>query len=321
VELESHLSFLKNRYDLAQEALESSLARSSSLSQSAILALNNVPYLVRLKVGQDEVSPNFPSYLTAGGSAAPYPAGTSDLANKLQGAHPWGGTLLPDYSEDAVLLPFDLVESVNADVRKLGWTKVAALESLRDSRKKLLYQAWEAAYLQACLAHEQALHRDYNLLRAVGPVKEFLEGKNLPASVRSGISRKEAGIALVKKTHKRASGSLLRSCEALEKEIASRKEGIVSLEERKKELVEAVGLREALLSSKTAGASATAVPSLNSKGGASGSKGPKAPPIDKHMKSVTTRANLSHAVKAQSAEIAALQDELMRAQRRNFVQL
>ena len=316
-DLTSHLSVLKSRFEVLQRARDAAIAAGHSAEQSMVIALNNVEYLVRLKVGQDEVSCNFPSPLIAAaeaaaaaaaaaaiGGAGAAAAAAAALAAKLAGAHPLGGAVTPHHG-DAVLVPYDLPEGLNRSIREAGGRKVDSMCALRDARRKLLYMAWEDAYLAACVAHEQALARDLNLMHFTGVVRDFLEGGNLPGRVRGDIARSEAGLARLRKGTRRALHGLEKGGRAVEREIEERRGAVEALGRERGALGESVALLEALLAAKGGGG-----------GGAAALAKSKA-----KMATVTSKAQLAAAVRAQAAEIAALQEELAKLQRRNFVQL
>jgi hypothetical protein len=260
------------------------------------VGLNDVEFAVRLRTGQDEVSGNFPPGDPHG-----------------EGPHPLGGLTAPDTATDAVLVPMDVVEGVNVTVRGLGGAKVDALSKLRDTRRQLLYMEWETAYVRATLTHAHALQRDVALMRAVGVVREFIEGANLPARARGDITRAEAALVQLRRAHRRSMVLLEKSRERLAAEVEERRAAVDALRRRRADDGESVAIQEALLASR----SAVAQPAAG--GGASAAaKKPPPKPMDKKMASVLARAQLAAAARAQAAEIKALQEESNALQRRNF---
>jgi hypothetical protein len=207
----------------------------------------------------------------------------------------------------------DVVEGVNVTVRGLGGAKVDALSKLRDTRRQLLYMEWETAYVRATLTHAHALQRDVALMRAVGVVREFIEGANLPARARGDITRAEAALVQLRRAHRRSMVLLEKSRERLAAEVEERRAAVDALRRRRADDGESVAIQEALLASR----SAVAQPAAG--GGASAAaKKPPPKPMDKKMASVLARAQLAAAARAQAAEIKALQEESNALQRRNF---
>ncbi len=297
VALDAHLALLSGRYEALKRAADAVTREQEAVLSAREVGLNDVELAVRLRTGQDEASGNFPPGDAHG-----------------EGPHPLGGVAAPDTSSDAVLLPADVVEGVNVTVRGLGSGKVDALSKLRDTRRQLLYMEWETAYVRATLTHVHALQRDVSLMRAVGVVREFIEGANLPARARGDITRAEAALVQLRRAHRRSMVLLEKSRERLAAEVEERRAAVAALRARRSQDGEGVAIQEALLASRSAVA-----PPAAAAGGAG--KKPPAKPLDKKMQSVLARAQLAAAAKAQAAELRALQEESAALQRRNFAVL
>ncbi len=95
--MKGHLALLAARYETHKAAIDAVGAEREALAAARELALNDVEVLLRLRMGQDEVSSN-------AGDGTP---------------HPGGGAHVTDWS-DAMLVHGDVVEAVNIDIRKRG---------------------------------------------------------------------------------------------------------------------------------------------------------------------------------------------------------
>ena len=235
---------------------------------------------------------------------------------------------------DATLYPLDVVESVNVALRGLNSRKVEALSSIRDARKKLLLLAcviarhgrrslglqvnlphrprlphppvflrWETSAARAGLAAEETLHNDLQLLQAVGVVREFLEGGNLPARGRADMMRAETQLGLARKSAARALSTLAKAAERVEAEIAAREAATAALVAEQKEASVSLSVQEALLAARLA--------KPTKRDGA-------APPPSKDD-ALLLRERLKASAQMQQAEIRRLEAELERLTKRTFV--
>jgi hypothetical protein len=291
--MKAHLAFLAGRYEKHKNAIDSIQAARESILHKRELGLNDIDLLLRLRMGQDEVSAN----------------------NYDCTPHPQGGAPEVDWTH-AILGPADLVEVINGDVRKLGQVKVDSLTDIKTFRKGLIYQKWEQTYRRARADDEDEFHRDLQLMRAVGSVREFITGVNIQLKARQEVDRVEQKIAHLKKSHERALSLTEKATAKLESAIEQRKKAMASLARQTVQLKEGVALREAILRSR--GVGVTAPPPTS--GGAAGTTASKPPtnPNDEKMKTVALHGKLHAVAKEQSLEIAALRKELARALERSF---
>ena len=293
--MKAHLAFLAGRYEKHKNAIDSIQAARESILHKRELGLNDVDLLLRLRMGQDEVSAN----------------------NYDCTPHPQGGAPEVDWSH-AILGPADLVEVINGDVRKLGQVKVDSLTDIKSFRKGLIYQKWEQMYRRARADDEDEFHRDLQLMRAVGSVREFITGVNIQLKARQEVDRVEQKIAHLKKSHERALSLTEKATAKLESAIEQRKKAMASLARQTVQLKEGVALREAILRSR--GVGVTSAASTTSGGGANGTTSSKPPinPTDEKMKTVALHGKLHAVAKEQALEIATLRKELSRALERSF---
>ena len=268
------------------------------------MELTDVELLVRYKAGQDE--------LFALDCTDPPMPGAQLAPKAIAGnwAHVLGGAISSvSLLSDAVLLPVEAVDGINAAVRALGANKIAALGGIRDARKKLLYMAWEAAYVRGSAASEDAFYRDLALMRAVGEVRFFLSGANLASRARADIARADAQLAQAQRGHERALTTLERSAERLEAAIAQRTSEIARLSEQRERLGTGAAIQQALLSARSAPA-----PSKESGGKAAAHHTP-------HINGVLARARLRTAAQSQAAELKELEATIAALRKRSFVML
>lgn len=209
--MRGHESRLAARFEALLRVNDGLAADREALQSAREVALNDVDLLLRLRMGQaskggdrerrKERTATPPSLIL------PPPSLQDEVA---------GETLVPAYG-DAVLAPQALVGSVNDEIRRLGGQRVDALSEvrpvslspsplpsgcqrtalllpsprqIRDFRRNLLYCHWEQAYLQATMGDQAELQRDIQLLRAMGPMGEFIKGAR---QERGGGEEQRAG--------------------------------------------------------------------------------------------------------------------------------
>jgi hypothetical protein len=258
------------------------------------LGQNDVELLLRLKMGQDEVSAN-----------------NADCT-----PHVLGGAAEVEW-QHAIFTPADVVEAVNGDVRKLGLVKVGVLEDIKAFRKGLLYQKWEARYRQARADDEHEFHRDLQLMRAVGPVREFIMGVNIALKARTEVDRAEAKMAHLRKSHERALVLTDKSEAKLTAAIETREKAMASLARQTSQLKEGVALREVILRARSGG------------GGGGGKRADDAAEgedraaaglseVEQKLRAVALQGKLAAVARQQAADIKALRAELARQLERSF---
>jgi len=292
--MKAHLAFLAGRYEKHKSAIDSVQASREAIVQKRVLGLNDIDLLLRLRMGQDEVSAN----------------------NYDCTPHPQGGAPEVDWSH-AILGPADLVEVINSDVRKLGQVKVDSLTDIKNFRKGLIYQKWEQIYRKARADDEDEFHRDLQLMRAVGSVREFITGVNIQLKARQEVDRVEQKIAHLKKSHERALSLTEKATAKLEAAIEQRKKAMTSLSKQTTQLKEGVSLREAILRSRGMGVTSSSNSNSNGESHGASSK-PQIDANDERMKTVALHGKLHAVAKEQVLEIASLRKELARALERSF---
>jgi hypothetical protein len=291
--MKAHLALLAARYVTHKTAIDAIQTARDAIVNARELGQNDVELLLRLKMGQDEVSAN-----------------NADCT-----PHPLGGATEVEWSH-AIFAPADVVEAVNGDVRKLGLVKVGVLEEIKAFRKGLLYQKWEARYRQARADDEHEFHRDLQLMRAVGPVREFIMGVNIALKARQEVDRAEAKMAHLRKSHERALVLTDKSEAKVAAAIETREKAMASLARQTAQLKEGVALREVILRARSGGGKKDdAAADGEDRGGGTGS-GNSA--LEEKMRTVALHGKLAAVAKQQAAEIKSLRQELARMLERSF---
>lgn len=186
------------------------------------------------------------------------------------------------------------------------------LNEIKAFRKGLAYQAWEAQYRSACAGDEHEFHRDLQLMRAVGTVREFITGVNVASKARQEVDKAEAKLAHFRRSHARGLAGLDKAAAKVERDVAERAAALAALEHQAADLAQNVALREAILRSRKGGAPpGGAGASTDADADASAARSDR-------MRAVALAGKLTGVAKAQAAEIEALQRELMRLRAKNF---
>jgi len=179
--MRGHLSHLAAAYEGLKTRIDAIGAERDALASQREVALNDVSLLLRLRMGQDEIV----------------------------GIEP-----VTDYS-DAMLIPAEAVEAVNADIVSRGRTKVGILSEIRDFRRSLLYMDWERRYLAATARDQAEFFRDVQLMRAMGPVGEFIKGVNVAGRARRELDKASERLAHMRASHGKAMEKLQKSAARL----------------------------------------------------------------------------------------------------------
>lgn len=280
-EMQAHGAHLDAKYQVLNARLDAIGAEREQLAQMREVQLHDTSYLIRLRMGQDEV------------------AGLEPLA---------------DYS-DAMLLPAEVIGVVNEDIGRNGKRKIDVLNQIREFRRTLLYIAWERRYLQAALDHQIEYYRDLQLLRSSGAIGEHIKGVNVASKARKEADKAAERLAYMKNAHVRIVDKLGKSANKLAGTVEERRREVAHLDAQRRELEESVALRENILRTRDAFSSAASgTAGGGSSGlGASGALGP----TDK-MKNIATKTRLAAVAKAQASEIETLRKELDRLRQRTF---
>mgnify|MGYP001149508653 CR=1 FL=1 len=258
----AHLARLTAAFETVKGRLDGLAAERDQLARAREVAVNDTLFLLRLKMGQDEVAGN-------------------------DGA-------VADYA-DAMLLPADVIEAVNVDIRKHGSRKVDILTDIKDFRRNLLYMEWEGQYLRASLEDMGEYYRDLQLMRAAGAVGEHIKGVNVVSKARKEADKAVERLAYMKVAHGRLMDKLRKSAARLAGAVAERAGEVAALDAKRLALEESVALRENIMRTRQASAA-------HDEGGA---------PADR-MKLVAAKTRLVAVTKAQAAEIDTLARELAR---------
>jgi hypothetical protein len=290
--MKAHLALLASRYSAHKSAIDRIQAARTNITNARELGLNDLELMLRLKMGQDEVSAN-------NFDCTPHAQGG---APEVEWAH-------------AVFAPADAVESINGDVRRLGQAKVDALSDMKAFRKGLLYQKWEQQYRRLRADDEHEFHRDLQLMRAVGPVREFITGVDITLRARQDVDKAEAKLAHFRRSHERALALTDKAAAKLESAVEQRHRAMCSLARQVVQLREGVALREAILRSRGGGGEGG--------GAAEGAEGKGAAAqqtsaLEERMRVVALHAKLHAVARAQQDEIKELRRELGRALERSF---
>jgi len=291
--MKAHLSLLASRYSAHKSAIDRIQAARASITNARELGLNDLELMLRLKMGQDEVSAN-----------------NFDCTPHLQGGAPE-----VDWAH-AVFAPANAVESINGDVRKLGQAKVDALSDIKAFRKGLLYQKWEQQYRRLRADDEHEFHRDLQLMRAVGPVREFITGVNIALRARQEVDKAEAKLAHFRRSHERALALTDKAAAKLEAAVEQRYRAMGSLARQVVQLREGVALREAILRSRGGGGGGKGAEVSEGKDESAAAQQPSA--LEERMRVVALHAKLHAVARAQQDEIKELRKELGRALERSF---
>lgn len=127
---------------------------------------------------------------------------------------------------DAMLLPSDVIDSVNVEIRKHGSKKVDVLTDIKDFRRNLLYMEWEGSYLKSTLEDVGEYYRDLQLMHANGAIGEFIKGVNVANKARKEADKAAERLIYMKQAHGRLMEKMQKS--------AARMKGLVL--ERKREV-------------------------------------------------------------------------------------
>lgn len=284
-DMQEHLSFLARKYEVLKSRIDAIGGAREALASAREVALNDTTFLVKLKLGQDEAAVATTS--GSGGAACP----------------------LPDYS-DAMLIPVDVVETVNTDIRARGERKVGILTEIKDFRRNLLYMEWERAFLTATLADLREYYRDLQLMRAMGVVGEFIKGVNVASKARKEADKASERLAYMKVAHQRTMEKLDKAAKRMDAQVSAKRAEVDALRRQCVLLEENVALRENILRSRNALTQGGAGGMTSTSGGIGGGS-------DK-MKVIAAKTKLNAIAKAQAEEIELLRSELDKLRQKNF---
>jgi len=296
--MKNHLALLASRFEKRKGEIDSVAAERDSLAAARELALLDVEVLLRLRMGQDEVSANLPD-------GRPHPGGGNPNVQ-------WN---------DAMLVPGDIIENVNKDIRKLGQIKVDHLNDIKTFKKGLRYQQWEAEYRSACTSDIHEFHRDLQLMRAVGPVKDFIVGINVASKARQEVEKAEQKLAHYRRAHIRNIQNMEKTTNKLEKEVVDKEHTVQNLSKTTNELKEAVTLRETILRSRKGGNGPSSTTSSSGETNHAAVEAQSNSAVAEKMHNIAIRSKLTGIAKAQAEEIAALQIELHRLRTKSYAAL
>lgn len=329
--MQSHLSLLASRYETHKTSIDEIMASREAIATARECALNDTHLLLRMLAGADEAT-SAPAAATSAAAASPTANGDDDVS-------------------DLLLLPASTVEGVNTDVRHLGGIKISHLTNIKRIRSGLNYATWEATYTSAVAASTVQFMRDNQLMRATGPVKDFIVasiaasastrgGANstassnagasaMAASARASVEKAEAAAAAARRAHERAVVKLGKSEGLLAKEVETRQAGLGVVEGKVEALREGVALREAILRSRQS--QPHAQPLQNQLGGGDddqqlhlqsiggndpGSAASSAAAV--RLRGVAVASKLTAVAKEQAKEIVRLRNELARLRERSY---
>ncbi|RYG40275.1 hypothetical protein EON68_04440, partial [archaeon] len=283
-DMQEHLDFLARKYEALKTRIDAIGGAQEALASAREVALNDTTFLVKLKLGQDEAA----AATASGGTACP----------------------LPDYS-DAMLIPVDVVETVNTDIRARGERKVGILTEIKDFRRNLLYMEWERAFLTTTLADLREYYRDLQLMRAMGVVGEFIKGVNVASKARKEADKASERLAYMKSSHQRTMDKLEKAAKRMDTQVTAKRAEVDALRRQCVLLEENVALRENILRSRNA-LTQGGTGGMASTGGAAVGGG-----SDK-MKVIAAKTKLNAIAKAQAEEIELLRGELDKLRQKNF---
>lgn len=301
-DMRAHLAHLAHRYESLRDRIDAIGAERDALASQREVSLNDIFLLLRLRMGQDEVAgtPVPIPFTTTGAGSQRNAGGAPNATAIVAGLDP-----LTDYS-DAMFLPAGVIESVNADIVARGKVKVDVLTEVKEFRRNLLYMDWERRYLSATAKDEAEFFRDVQLMRAMGVVGEFIKGVNVASKARKDLDKANERLEFMRVNHQRTMDKLGKSAGKLDSHIQDKQAEINRLEARKKELEEAVSLREAIFRSRS---------TLKESGGFSGLGGTAK--MDR-MKVVAAKSRLHVFAKQQEEELAILRKEAERLRKKSY---
>jgi hypothetical protein len=320
--MRKHLSRLTVKYDAQKARIDRIDTERDTLALAKEVDTNDSYFIARFRLGQDEV-PELP-----GAQVPPTRVRVKNNTFSFVPATP----VMVDYS-DGLLVPTNVIDSTNEEVRLLGNGHVTALTNIRDFRRTLLYAKWEKKYLTATVSDLEDTIKDLQLMRAAGSVGEYVKGVNIAGRARLEADRGEARIAYMKTAHVKNLGKLSSTTQKLDTQVKDRKQEVSRLEKHTRELEDNVRLRESILRTRGALSQKPAPqPSAQSAvaaeedefmqfHGTAQSSAPAATTkvkLPEKMQTLISHARLAHVSKVQADEISKLREELERLRNRSY---
>ncbi|CAM9859501.1 unnamed protein product, partial [Choristocarpus tenellus] len=211
------------------------------------------------------------------------------------------GAVVTDYN-DGVLIPTNIVNSTNEEIRRLGGEKVRILNKIKHFRKSINLMQWDKTYLDEQVKDLEEYYIDLQLLRVTKKLQAVLKGDGGNKD-KELMQKMEARVELMGKAHESKVHKVRQANAKIAQLLQERSDENQRVSGQLSELESNVHIREAIYRSRIE---------------ASGGEINPAQQAARRMKRITTRRRLIDLARGQTDEIEALKAELDRLRQRTF---